>query len=72
MKEIEERSLLYEEMKHYFILNFPQRPGALKEFVNDVLGPQDDITKFEYLKLLKTLVLSLSVFNLRIMMILTN
>jgi len=37
-------------MKHYFILNFPQRPGALKEFVNDVLGPQDDITKFEYLK----------------------
>lgn len=50
MKEIEERSLLYEELKHYFILNFPQRPGALKEFVNDVLGPQDDITKFEYLK----------------------
>ncbi|WP_053037745.1 threonine ammonia-lyase IlvA [Staphylococcus haemolyticus] len=50
MKEIEERSLLYEKMKHYFILNFPQRPGALKEFVNDVLGPQDDITKFEYLK----------------------
>lgn len=50
MKEIEERSLLYEEMKHYFILNFPQRPGALKEFVNDVLGPQDDLTKFEYLK----------------------
>ena len=47
MKEIEERSLLYEEMKHYFILNFPQRPGALREFVNDVLGPQDDITKFE-------------------------
>ena len=50
MKEIEERSLLYEEMKHYFILNFPQRPGALKQFVNDVLGPNDDITKFEYLK----------------------
>ena len=47
MKEIEERSLLYEEMKHYFILNFPQRPGALREFVNDVLGPNDDITKFE-------------------------
>lgn len=50
MKEIEERSLLYEKMKHYFIFNFPQRPGALKEFVNDVLGPNDDITKFEYLK----------------------
>ena len=51
MKEIEERSLLYEEMKHYFILNFPQRPGALREFVNDVLGPQDDITKFECTKI---------------------
>ncbi|MCU5746139.1 threonine ammonia-lyase IlvA [Staphylococcus sp. SQ8-PEA] len=50
MKEIEERSLLFEEMKHYFILNFPQRPGVLKEFVNNVLGPNDDITKFEYLK----------------------
>ncbi|ARJ50233.1 threonine ammonia-lyase IlvA [Staphylococcus lutrae] len=50
MKEIEERSLLYEEMKHYFILNFPQRPGALRQFVNEVLGPHDDITKFEYLK----------------------
>ena len=48
MKEI--AALLFEEMKHYFILNFPQRPGALREFVNDVLGPQDDITKFEYLK----------------------
>lgn len=50
MKEIEERSLLFEEMKHYFILNFSQRPGVLREFVNDVLGPHDDITKFEYLK----------------------
>ena len=50
MKEIEKRSLLFEEMKHYFILNFPQRPGALREFVNEVLEPQDDITKFEYLK----------------------
>lgn len=50
MKEIEERSLLFEDMKHYFIVNFPQRPGALKEFVNEVLGPNDDITKFEYLK----------------------
>ena len=68
MKEIEERSLLYEEMKHYFILNFPQRPGALREFVNDV-GPQDDITKFEYLKIFKIQVLSLLVFNLKIIMI---
>ncbi|EEO7554195.1 threonine ammonia-lyase [Listeria monocytogenes] len=50
MQEIEERSLLHEGLKHYFIVNFSQRPGALKEFVNNVLGPHDDITKFEYTK----------------------
>ncbi|EUJ45167.1 threonine dehydratase [Listeria rocourtiae FSL F6-920] len=50
MQEIEERSLVFEGLKHYFIVNFPQRPGALREFVNDVLGPYDDITKFEYTK----------------------
>ncbi|EAD0703127.1 threonine ammonia-lyase [Listeria monocytogenes] len=50
MQEIEERSLLHEGLKHYFIVNFSQRPGALKEFVNDVLGPHGDITKFEYTK----------------------
>lgn len=50
MEEIKERSLIYEGLKHYFIVNFPQRPGALKEFVNDVLGPKDDITFFEYKK----------------------
>lgn len=50
MQEIEERSLLFEGLKHYFLVNFPQRPGALKEFVNVVLGPNDDITKFEYTK----------------------
>lgn len=50
MPEIEERSLIYEGMKHYFIVNFPQRAGALKEFVSYVLGPFDDITKFEYTK----------------------
>ncbi len=50
MQEIEERSLLHEGLKHYFIVNFSQRPGALKEFVNEVLGPHDDITKFEYTK----------------------
>lgn len=48
--EIKERSLLNEGLKHYFIINFPQRPGALKEFVSEVLGPQDDITRFEYTK----------------------
>lgn len=50
MAEIEERSLIYEGYKHYFVVNFPQRPGALKEFVNEVLGPNDDITRFEYTK----------------------
>jgi len=49
-EEIKERSLLYEGLKHYFIVNFPQRAGALKEFVNNILGPTDDITRFEYTK----------------------
>ncbi|SFJ63305.1 threonine ammonia-lyase IlvA [Thermoflavimicrobium dichotomicum] len=50
MQEIKERSLLYEGLKHYFIINFPQRAGALREFINQVLGPDDDITHFEYTK----------------------
>ncbi|RGW13664.1 threonine ammonia-lyase IlvA [Enterococcus asini] len=50
MGEIEERSLVYEGLKHYFVVNFPQRPGALKEFVSEVLGTDDDITRFEYTK----------------------
>ena len=48
--EIKERALLYRRLKHYFIIRFPQRPGALKEFVADILGPNDDITHFEYSK----------------------
>lgn len=48
--EIKERSLQYEGLKHYFLVNFAQRPGALKEFVNNVLGPTDDITRFEYMQ----------------------
>ena len=48
--EIKERALLYGKLKHYFIIRFPQRPGALKEFVVDILGPTDDITHFEYSK----------------------
>ncbi|MBE7179416.1 MAG: threonine ammonia-lyase IlvA, partial [Mucilaginibacter polytrichastri] len=48
MQEIKERSLLYEGLKHYFIVRFPQRPGALKLFVTSVLGPHDDITRFEF------------------------
>jgi threonine dehydratase len=50
MEEIKERSLLYEGLKHYFMVKFPQRAGALKEFVAEVLGPNDDITHFEYSK----------------------
>ncbi|MEJ7681160.1 MAG: pyridoxal-phosphate dependent enzyme [Segetibacter sp.] len=50
MQEIKERSLQYEGLKHYFLIRFAQRPGALKEFVNNVLGPTDDITRFEYLQ----------------------
>ncbi|HEL1845232.1 TPA: threonine ammonia-lyase IlvA [Streptococcus suis] len=50
MPEMEERALIYEGIKHYFVVNFPQRPGALREFVNEILGPNDDITRFEYIK----------------------
>lgn len=50
MPDIKERSLIYEGLKHYFMVSFPQRSGALKEFVNDVLGPDDDITSFTYTK----------------------
>lgn len=50
MEEIKERSLLHEGLKHYFVVNFPQRAGALKEFLNHVLGPSDDITHFQYSK----------------------
>lgn len=50
MSEIKERSLLHEGLKHYFIVRFPQRPGALKLFVTKVLGPKDDITRFEFIK----------------------
>ena len=49
-EEIKERSLLYEGLKHYFIIRFPQRSGAFREFLNDVLGPTDDIVFFEYSK----------------------
>ena len=50
MEEIKERALLFEGLKHYFIVPFPQRAGALKEFVVNVLGENDDITFFEYTK----------------------
>lgn len=50
MQEIKEKSLLYEGLLYYFIVNFPQRAGALREFLDEVLGPTDDITRFEYTK----------------------
>ncbi len=50
MPEIKERSLQYEGLKHYLLIRFAQRPGALKEFVNNILGPGDDITRFEYMQ----------------------
>ncbi|WP_336892450.1 threonine ammonia-lyase IlvA [Flavicella sp.] len=50
MEEMKERSLLHKGLKHYFIIRFPQRAGALKEFVVDALGSNDDITYFEYTK----------------------
>jgi threonine dehydratase len=48
--EIKERSLLYEGLMHYFIIQFPQRPGSLREFVSEILGPEDDITFFQFTK----------------------
>ncbi|MDQ4070850.1 MAG: pyridoxal-phosphate dependent enzyme, partial [Actinomycetota bacterium] len=48
--EVVERSLLHEGLKHYFLVEFPQEPGALRGFLDRVLGPTDDITLFEYVK----------------------
>jgi threonine dehydratase len=48
--EIVERALVHEGRKHYFLVDFPQEPGALRRFLDDVLGPDDDITLFEYVK----------------------
>jgi len=50
MEDIKERSLLYEGLKHYFLIIFPQRAGALREFLVNILGERDDITFFEYVK----------------------
>jgi len=48
--EILERSLIYQELKHYFMIEFAQRPGALRKYLEDALGPNDDIALFEYVK----------------------
>ncbi len=50
IEEIRERALIHEGKKHYFIVRFPQRAGALRQFLNEVLGPDDDITHFAYSK----------------------
>ncbi len=48
--EILERSLIDQGLKHYFLIEFPQRPGALRRYLDEALGPDDDITVFEYIK----------------------
>jgi threonine dehydratase len=48
--EVVERALVFEGLKHYFLVEFPQEPGALRRFLDEVLGPDDDITLFEYVK----------------------
>jgi threonine dehydratase len=50
MQEIKERSMIYEGLQYYFIVDFPQRAGALREFLDEVLGATDDISRFEYTK----------------------
>lgn len=48
--EVMERSLIHEGLKHYFLVDFPQEPGMLRQFLDEVLGPDDDIALFEYVK----------------------
>ncbi|MBN1096580.1 threonine ammonia-lyase IlvA [Blastococcus sp. TML/C7B] len=48
--EVVERSLVHRGLKHYFLVEFPQEPGALRRFLDEVLGPDDDIVRFEYVK----------------------
>ncbi len=50
MEEIREKSLLYEGLKHYFIVNFPQKSGAVVSFINNVIGPSDDLVHIQYIK----------------------
>ncbi|AWC24327.1 L-threonine dehydratase biosynthetic IlvA [Aminobacter sp. MSH1] len=49
LPDVKERALRFEGLKKYFIIRFPQRPGALRDFL-EIMGPEDDITRFEYLK----------------------
>ena len=50
MEEIREKSLLYEGLKHYFIINFPQKSGAVLSFIRDVIGPTDDLVYIQYIR----------------------
>lgn len=50
MEEIREKSLLYEGLKHYFIVSFPQKSGAVLSFIRDVIGPTDDLVYIQYIK----------------------
>ena len=50
MEEIREKSLLYEGLKHYFIITFPQKPGVMLSFIRDIIGPTDDMVYFQYIK----------------------
>jgi threonine dehydratase len=50
MEEIREKSLLYEGLKHYFIVEFPQKPGVIVSFINSVIGPSDDLVYIQYIK----------------------
>ena len=50
MEEIREKSLLYEGLKHYFIVNFPQKSGEILSFIRDVIGPTDDLVYIQYIK----------------------
>ena len=50
MEEIREKSMIYEGLKHYFIVNFPQRPGAILSFIRDIIGPTDELVYIQYIK----------------------
>lgn len=49
LPDVKERAMRYSGLKKYFVLRLPQRPGALRDFL-ELLGPDDDIARFEYLK----------------------
>lgn len=50
MEEIREKSLIYEGLKHYFIVRFPQRSGAILSFIRDIIGPTDDLVYIQYIR----------------------